>query len=344
MSKFKKTRVSCGVEGQSRRDVLRGLGFSAGGLLVLGSPLKALAALATKATMGGGGFALLELDGSTTFLSAVEGGNAVAEVVLEQGPELLPDKRAGSVEYEDIALKLPLNVSPALLAWINSTLVKGPSAKSGAIIYADFNNIEWKRLEFSNAVISEVGVPSLEASSKNSTPMTLRLAPAATRWTGGSGKPVANAGPKATRIGGDFRLVIPGLEAAAPFIRKIEGLSAKRIAPGSVGTSVRSKWLGSGGLDMQNIKLYVSEANAVPFYSWFDGAVIKGGGRAPDAERTGRLELLTPTLATVVASVELKGLGIVRYAPEPFEAGAEKNSGVQIDLYCEQMQLALPAS
>jgi hypothetical protein len=323
-----------------RRDVLRGLGLSAGGLLALGYPTGSSAAVTSLSITSGG--VLLELDGGATWLRAVEGGNALAEVLTEQGTELLPNKRPGGVQYEEIVLTLALNVAPQLLSWINSSLTKGPAARNGVISYADQNYNQWKRLDFSNAVISEISFSGMDSSSTDGPQMTLRLAPAATRWAGGSGRNVAIPAVKGAKIARHFRLSIAGLEAATPSIRKIQGLGAKRIAPSSAATPIRSEWLANGGLDMQTIRLYVPESQAVPFYSWFENAVINGGGKTPDAERTGLLEWLATDLTTTVASANLAGLGIVRYAPVAFVPGVESYRDVEIDLYFEQMTLALP--
>ena len=59
------------------------------------------------------------------------------------------------------------------------------------------------------------------------------------------------------------------------------------------------------------------------------------------AERAGLLEWLDPTLTTVMASVQLAGLGIVRYAPDPITGSSEKSALVHIDMYCESFNLTL---
>jgi hypothetical protein len=304
-------------------------------------PSTALAALATSYSSGS---VSLDVDGALTDVRAVEGGNAVAEVLAEAGPSELPiAKRLGATRYEDIVLKVPLSVAPTFSAWINESLLKGPTTRSGAIVYSDFNRIERKRLTFSNALISEIMLPICDASVKTPPQMTIRLTPEATRLQGGSGKSTQAAIGAATKIASNFRLNIQGLESATPFVTKIEGLGVKRMTQAGVVGQMKYKQLQSGPLDVQPVRILLPENQAAPYYSWFETFVIKGGGASGEGERQGLLEWLTPDLTTVVASVQLQNLGIFSYAPEPYSSGIETIAKVQVELYCERLSMSLPA-
>jgi len=93
-------------------------------------------------------------------------------------------KRPGGVRFEDLVLEVPFAMSPPLVAWVNATLAKGPAAKNGALVYLDFNYNEVKRLEFFNAVITEVTLPALDAAGKDAVFLTLHLAPESASLTG----------------------------------------------------------------------------------------------------------------------------------------------------------------
>jgi hypothetical protein len=245
-------------------------------------------------------------------------------------------KRLGATRYEDIVLKVPLSVAPTFSAWINESLLKGPTTRSGAIVYSDFNRIERKRLTFSNALISEIVLPNCDASAVKTAPqMTIRLTPEAIRLQGGSGKSTQAAIGAATKIASNFRLNIQGLESATPFVTKIEGLGVKRMTQAGVVGQMKYKQLQSGPLDVQPVRILLPENQAAPYYSWFETFVIKGGGASGEGERQGLLEWLTPDLTTVVASVQLQNLGIFSYAPEPYSS--------EVELYCERLSMSLPA-
>lgn len=329
----------------TRRSLVRRLGVTGGGLWALGSsglmqPSTALAALVSSSIAAGP--VALEVDGALTDLRAVEGGNAIADVLAEAGPPELPiAKRLGATNYEDIVLKVPLGVAPTFAAWISESLAKGPTTRSGAIVYSDFNRIERKRLAFSNAIISEIALPTCEASVKAPPQMTVRLTPEATRLQGGSGKSTQGAIGTATKIASNFRLNIQGLESAAPFVSKIEGMGVKRMTQTGVVGQMKFKQLQSAALDVQPIRIYLPENQAAPFYSWFESFVIKGGGATGEGERQGLLEWLAGDLTTVLASVQLQNLGIFHYAPEPYTSNIENTARVLVELYCERLSVSL---
>jgi hypothetical protein len=320
----------------SRRDVLRTVGLSAGGLLLL--PPIAAAAVSSAVPSGP---VFLELDGTLTSLQAVEGGNGFADV-LPDGLGMNPQpKRLGALHFDEIVLLLPFRAAAPLAAWIADASGKGQMRKSGAIVFADFNRVEWKRLEFVNAALTEISLPPCDAAEgKSAMVVTLRIAPESSRWAGGSGKAVtAAAANKAPVIGANFRLNLKGFESANPFVSRIEGLGLKRLPPAADLAVYRGKELPP--FDVTPLRIRVREANAGPFYGWFESVVLKGNGAAPDAERSGRIEWLDATMSQVVAWADLVNLGIVRYAPEKFAAGAANAAAVQIDLYCENLGLTL---
>jgi hypothetical protein len=94
-----------------------------------------------------------------------------------------------------------------------------------------------------------------------------------------------------------------------------------------------------GSWNCANVSVILPEADAGPFYQWFDDLVMKA---KPGSERSGLLEWVDRSMK-VVASVQLGGLGIIRYAPEPVSLGPSQKIGgmVQVDLYCETMKVLL---
>jgi hypothetical protein len=337
--------------GLSRRDLFRTAGFAAGGAMLLGLPRflgkwtdNAEAGIAASPSTSN---LMLELDGQPAgFVRTVQGGNAFADIIAEAvGPDLIQRKRPGPVKFEDLVIEVPVDRdAKSLNGWITDTLAKGPTQHNGAIIFADFNFTEVKRLEFFNAVLTEVTLPAADAvDGKKAALLTLRITPQTTRLAGGAGKKLSTLGSKSKGVlASNFRFNVQGLEQACKRISKVDQITAKRSATGApVGQDkFRQPPSGSPGvLDCSTVRITLPEADAGPFYQWFDDTVLKG---RPDGERPALLEWLDPTLQTVLATVQLGSLGIVRYAPEKTEAGAEaRGPRVQIDMYCETIDLKL---
>ena len=335
--------------GLSRRDLFRTAGMAAGGAILLGLPKflgggvsEAEAALAAR-TLGPTTVAL-ELEGQyACFVRSAAGGNAFAELLLENlGPENIQRKRPGQVRFEDILIEVPLGEESKLLGgWVADFLTKSSAPRNGAITYTDFNMNEFKRLEFSNAVLTEVAFPAADAAAgKNVALLTLRIAPQSTRLAGPSGKKAQGGlGIKQKAvISGNFRFNVQGLENACARISKVQGIAAKRMKAVEAVGQQRLPEVVLGVLDCSLISVFLPEADAGPFYAWFDDTILKGKA---SGERGGLIEWLDPTLKNVLVSVQLGGLGIMRYAPEPVKVGAETQGLVQVDMYCETIDLKL---
>ncbi len=344
MKKPNQPRVERSDGGLSRRDLMRALGLSAGGAALFGgSALKgnaAFAASSSAAPVPRGAVGLV-LDNSGTYLESSEGGNAIASVVLEP-PDGAPTrrKRTGAIRYEDLRLQVGLaGMAPPLAAWVNNTMLKGPIRKSGALVYYDVNVQEMKRLEFHDAVLSEISLSESDGAAAGKPALiTLGLAPSSTRLVGPGGSPVTFH-PAASKVpqANLFRLSIQGLEAACRRVQKVSAISAKRTQS-SAGGEVKAEDLSLTPLDCGLITITINETDAAPFYTWFADFALKGNnGR--DGERPGRIEWVGANMAGIVTA-ELGNLGIVRYAPGAQRLGATATTPpTEIDMYCEGWSL-----
>jgi len=152
--------------GLSRRDLFRTAGLATGGALLLGLPnilsgRSGTAEAAIRKETYTSITLLLELDGQFAGrIAALDGGGVFADIIVEPlGQSPYQPKRPGPPRFEDIVLDMTLGaIEKPLSSWITDTLSKNPTPKNGVIIYADLNNDEIKRLEFTAAILE---VPSL---------------------------------------------------------------------------------------------------------------------------------------------------------------------------------------
>jgi hypothetical protein len=342
MKKPKEPLVGRGEEGGvSRRDLVRALGLSAGGAALFGGSLLTGGTVhaATTGLVRTHAVALV-LDNLGTFLEFAEGGNALASVVLEPpSGEPTLRKRTGAVRHEDLQIQVGFPMAPPLASWISETMTKGPARRSGALVYLDGNLQEVKRLEFTGALLTEIGLPACDASvTTKPFIVTLVLAPTSTRLVGPGGPPVTYQ-PVASKqaMANLFRLNIQGLEPACKMVGTVSAISAKRLQPAGDGESKPDE-RSAAPLDCSIVTITLPEKDAAPFHAWFSDFVIKGNnGR--DGERPGRLEWTTVSLASVV-TVDLGNLGIVRYAPAAYRSSESSSlPRVAIDMYCESWNL-----
>lgn len=125
----------------------------------------------------------LELDGA--FVGYVD---AVQLATSDTG--FLVDKKGlskdiANLHATEITLQADAAMGKPMYDWIKASMARGGAGarKDGAIIYADFNYKPLSRLEFHNALITEVGMPKLDAASKDAAKMTIKIQPETTSQT-----------------------------------------------------------------------------------------------------------------------------------------------------------------
>jgi hypothetical protein len=224
-----------------------------------------------------------------------------------------------------------------------------PQRKNGAVIQADFDMKERSRLEFTNALITEVTIPACDAGQistgvtgiKEAGALTLKLTPEFTRATNGRGSTIPStfAGTKKkTWSPAHFRLQIQGLEEACARVMKVEPLTIRqKLAEHPVG-ELRDYQAVPASMEFSNLVITLPEPSAGPFYQWFDDFVLKGNA-GDDRERPGFLELLSSDMRTVLLRVNFIHLGIFSFAPLSVDSAAGPLASVKAEMYCEQMSI-----
>jgi hypothetical protein len=156
----------------------------------------------------------LELDGS------VVGPLVACKVNIQDFSYVVSNKRLSktidTLQYPQITFQIDAAMGKPMYDWIKASVSGGGGGgggarKSGSIIYADFNYKELARISFQNALITEVGMPKLDAASSAPGVITVTLEPESTSRTFPS-KPNQLAKPKQKAwLCSNFRLELGGL-------------------------------------------------------------------------------------------------------------------------------------
>jgi tail tube protein gp19 len=324
----------------SRRRFLLGAAGLTGVAAAGGTWVSPVVAAPAPAAPGAGGVTLLQLDGEQPrAVMGADGGDAVGTVVSEP-PATTPyvKKHVAGVKYEDITVTCGTGMSKAFYEWIAASFTGNHQRRNGSVVAADFNYKEKSARDFSQALITEVGMPALDAASKDAAKMTIKFSPELTRNRKGSGAVVRPPSSKVQKkwLPANFRLTIAGLEAACAKVNKVEALTIKQTVVQDPVGDQRDYQKEPGKIDFPNLRVTLPEAWAEPFFAWHEDFVIKGNS-ADQQEKSGTLEYLTPDLATALFTLSFKGLGIFKCAPEKAEAGSENIRRVKAEMYCEQI-------
>jgi hypothetical protein len=304
-----------------------------------------------KRAFGQGKYAL-DLDNvKCGWVSEVDGGHAVADVVTEKlGGDWLAKKHIGNVKYEEISFKCGTGMSKALYEWIDTGFnqthnQEGKGRQNGALIFSDYDYTELSRLNFFFAILTELGMPALDAASKDAAKMTLKFKPEYTRKllaqsgkvTGGGFK--IDAKKQKQWLPANFRLKIDGLDESCTRVNKIEALTIKqKVAENAVG-EMRDYEQEATSVEVPNLVITLAESHAEPLYKWHEDFVIKGNC-TEDAEKGGSLEYLANDLKTVLFTLTFKNLGVFKVAPDKMEAGAEGIRRIKAEMYCEDVRFS----
>src|SRR5215469_7026024 len=121
------------------------------------------------------------------WLQSVEGGQAAGDAIAGRlGQYPVETKHIAGVKYEDITLTCGTGMSPHFYEWIKAATDSQYERKNGQIVTCDENFRPMSALDFSNAIITEVSFPALDAASKDAAKMTIKIRP---EWTRISARP-----------------------------------------------------------------------------------------------------------------------------------------------------------
>jgi phage tail-like protein len=284
----------------------------------------------------------LDLDGDfAAWVQSFDGGHCKAEVITEKvGTDIIQHKHIGGLSYEDISLSLGTAMSQTFYEWIQASVDhQYKRINNGALIAADYNFKETSRLNFFNALISEVGFPALDAGSKDAAKMSIKFTPEYTRAVrkqGGQVQGPLGKGEQKKWTAANFKLEIDGCPTACKWVNKIEALTIKqKVVKSQVGEQ-RDYQIECAHVEYPNLVLTVSESHADEFYNWHEDFVIKGNC-TQDKERGGQLQFLSSDLKPLF-TLTFSNLGIFSLTPEKSEAGSENIKRAKVEMYCEQVK------
>jgi hypothetical protein len=311
-------------------------------LLVLTALLAAVptvACAAIKPGVYGGGNVYLELDGMPMGpLTSFEGGLPYAELVpMPTNPNFDQPKRIGPVKYADITLTFGSGMARPLYQWLQDTLAKKTSVKSGAIIFVDQNYTEIKRLVFVNALIKEIGLPALSAiDGKTLFLFTLKLSPELTRpEPGRGGKVAAVTGMQKHLSVAAFRLTMPGIDSQ--WVSRVELPSLKaKIVTDYIGQQRMPK-SSIAVTELSDVVIEMPDSHAQGLGEWVNDFLIKGNS-GPAKERAATIEVLDQTMKTTLMTINLSNLGILKLEASKFSHGNDQMRTIRASMYCGGVQ------
>jgi len=287
----------------------------------------------------------IELAGAPAgWVQSIEGGHAFSDVVNEKlGPDHIIHKHIAGVKYEDITISCGTGMTKPFYEWIKASFERKNDRKDGAVVAADYSYNEISRMTFTHALISEIGFPALDASSKDAARMTIKIMPEFTRTTKGSGKQFGKIDTKIQKkwLPSNFRLKIDGLDCTR--VNKIDAIVVKQNVVDNPVGELRDYEKEPAHLEIPNLGITLAESQAESWYKWHEDFVIKGDN-GEDKEKRGTLEYLTPDLKESLFTITFLNAGIFKLDLEKVQTGTDAIRRLKAELYVQDMKFEYHAA
>jgi hypothetical protein len=231
-----------------------------------------------------------------------------------------------------------LSMGQPVKDWIEASLGMNYMRKSGEIQAADFRRAVRDIRAFEDALITEIGFPALDGSSKESAYMALKFAPTRVRNKKGDGSAIAHLTDMEQKMWHptDFRFTIDGYEQACARVQKVEAITIQPSGVRAQRDQVHVDRQQRHPVDVPRLKFTLLAADAEPFFAWDEDFVINGHN-AGEAHKVGQLVYLDRTRQKDLLTLTLSGLGIFKLSAESPAHNGAKSGSVMVEMYCESV-------
>ena len=130
-----------------------------------------------------------------------------------------------------------------------------------------------------------------------------------------------------------------GVSMPCSRISKIDTFAlTQKVVEGRVGR-LRSPTRMPAAVEVDNIKVTLSEADIEPWMKWHKSFVVDGHCADSD-ELGGSIEILGPDMEEVLCRIDLAHVGLISLSPGDMEANSEKIQSWTAELYVEEVRFS----
>jgi hypothetical protein len=303
-----------------------------------------MASALTDRSFTAGRFALDVGGYNVGFLKKFSGMAMEADIVANDlGPDNQQKKHVSNIKWTAGKATVGIGMGKGMYDWIKQSFDKSYSMKNGWLVSGDFNYKAQTRLDFEDALITEVTIPKLDGSSKDAAYFDITIEPERVRWAKGGGEDIrANVGPKQKAwLFSNFRVEIgDGKVLPCSRIASVDSFTWKcAIAADQIGIN-REPTKHPAKVTVPDLKLSISMADHQP---WADAARkwFVDGHHEENDETTGRIVFLGPDMKKELGEINLERVGFKKFSKDDLEANSEKIARFSVELYVEKMTFKL---
>jgi hypothetical protein len=286
----------------------------------------------------------LTIDGTTTpaYLKSAEGGfMKLNSAEAQLGADPIRIKNTTTREVEPITLEVGMSQVGPLWLWIAQSWRREFNRKDGHILYANADFKAQLRHDFFDALIEEVTIPTLDASSKDALFMKMKLRPERINIVTGDEARIQGQDRRSQKLwhASSFRLQLGRYDVSK--VNKIDSFTIKQgVKPLTSGRTNQSSFaeLEPTKIEFPDLKIHMSMQYAGEILDWYKKVVIEGR-RESEFETDGTIEFLSPDGKQVLGEINLYGVGIKGFSLGKSEANVGQIKRCSFDLYVSHMGL-----
>ena len=275
------------------------------------------------------------------FLKKFSGMAMEADIVANDlGPDNEQKKHVSNIKWTAGKATVGIGMGKGMYDWIRQSFDKSYSMKNGWLVSGDFNYKAQTRLDFEDALITEVVVPKLDGSSKDAAYFDVTFEPERVRWSKGGQEDIrSNIGVKQKAwLCSNFRFEMEPLPTSR--VASIDSFTWKcAIAADQIGIH-REPTKHPAKVTVPDLKVAISMADhhawAEDARKWFVDGMHEDGN-----EYTGRIVFLGPDMKKELGDITLTHIGFKKFSKDDLEANSEKIARFQVELYVEKMEFKI---
>lgn len=296
--------------------------------------------MSTKRSYTAGHF-MMTIDGSPSVLKDFDGGNIKGEVgQIKLASDNLDIKTITNLKFEPFTINVGMSMGKSLYEWIKASIEKQHIYKTGFIAAANYDYKAMSYRHFQDALITEITLPALDASNKETAFFTIKFDPVKIEYQDGDNADIKGEVNTKQKVwhNSNFRFRLGDLPCSR--VSKIDSITLKQsVVEDPVGEQ-RINDKVPGKLEVPNLKVTFSAVDGAPWQKWFKDFCIDGNC-GNDKELSGVIEFLSPNGKEVLGSLDLFQVGIFALTTAKSESGKDEVHKMTAELYVERMALNL---
>lgn len=290
-----------------------------------------------------GAFAVTIGDSAPGYCRKVDLGKLSNEIITHNlGGTIIQKKHAGKMKHDPITLEVGVGMGKALYEWIKNSFNGKHERMNGEVLIANHDYQVMRRMEFVNALVTEVSIPACDGAGKDPMYFTVKFQPETVRYSDGSGNiGSVKVGEKQKMwLSNNFRFDAAGLPTK--HLRKVDSIKwTQKVQEHAVGEFIESQYEGTAA-ECGDIKMTLATTDYKQYYdlarSWF----FEGKKTEAD-ERAMALEILAQDAKEVVGTIGFKNCGLKEFTFAALEANKDAISTFDVTWYTEQYTFDIAA-